>query len=396
MEMQPNHSRRNFLKNSAVVALTPTIPTFLASSLQGAKPATDEPILVVVQLNGGNDGVNTVVPFKDEGYAKHRSELKLATDRLIKLDDQTGLHPGMRGMGELFDDGRLAIVQGVGYPNPNRSHFDSMTIWHAADPKFEQHNGNGWLGHSLSMLKDRRNPDSIFVGKEELPIALRGRRCVSATISSMEDMAARLQGLNVNQSVNEREDLTSFLTRNVSDAFATAESLSKAEAKEDSNARYFGELGNRMKMISQMIKSGAKARVYYTSQDGYDTHAVQLNNHANLLRSLSGSVKTFLDDMKDSGLEQQVTLMVFSEFGRRVIENGSAGTDHGTAGPVFLAGGGVKGGLHGKMPSLNDLDAGDLKYSTDFRNVYVTVIDQWINVQRPRYLDKWKPLELFA
>ncbi len=212
----------------------------------------------------------------------------------------------------------------------------------------------------------------------------------------MADLSLRLPDLESDGPVV-GDDLTTFLQRSVSNAYATSRSLSKAESKPDPGSRYPPtELANRLQLVSQLIKSGATARVYYTSQDGYDTHASQMSAHANLLNTFSDALKAFIDDLRRSGLGEQVLLMAFSEFGRRVPENASAGTDHGTAGPVFLAGPAVQSGLIGSSLSLTNLDKGDLKVTTGFRHIYSALIEHWLGLDRPRFLRPFEPLPQLA
>ena len=378
-------NRRAFIKTSTLVSLTPVFPTFLSKTALAAQPEKDNGrILVVIQLDGGNDGINTVVPFRDEGYAKHRKELRLPEKDLIKLTDDFAFHPRLRSASELFEDGRLSVVHGVGYPNPNRSHFESMAIWHAGSTDKELRElGNGWLGDAISKRPLSAGPHAIHVGDETLPVALRGRRCTAATIANAADLQLRLELQNSNQARateagTPTKSLSDFLTKTVSEAYVSAKDLADS-TKDDTTARYpNSELGNRLKLVSQMIKSNAAAKVYYTSQGGYDTHAVQLPSHGNLLGRLSSSLKAFMDDIKEAGLDDKIMVMAFSEFGRRVKENSSIGTDHGTAGPVFLAGTKLASRSFGQLPSLTDFEGGDLKHGVDFRAVYSAVLSQWL------------------
>ena len=392
-------TRRRFLQSSALVSLSPTIPTFLANTLSAAEAKQDDRILVVIQLDGGNDGINTLVPLKDEGYAANRKVLRLPAKDLIKLTDDVGFHPRLRSASELFHDGRLAVVQGVGYPNPNRSHFRSMAIWHSASFDEQDHDGPGWLGQAISAKKQQTlGPDVIHVGVEALPVALRGRRCVATSIANSADMELTLSELGGHPVVaGSGDNVSDFVSRSVLQAYASANELSRSAPAQGDAPRYPGsQLSRRLKLIGQMIKSGGAARVYYTSQGGYDTHAVQLPTHADLLGELSSSLKAFLNDMQAAGLEERMLVMAFSEFGRRVAENGSLGTDHGTAGPVFLAGGAVKPGLIGDTPSLTNLVGGDLQHGIDFRSIYTTVLDNWLQIPPPAHLQEFERLSLFG
>ena len=382
-------SRRQFIRDAGVISLVPAIPSFLAKAVMaGEQPTSDGRMLVVIQLDGGNDGINTVVPFKDEGYAKHRSKLRLPDDTLIKLGDDMAFHPRLRSASELFNDHRLSVVHGVGYPNPNRSHFESMGIWHAGTTDGEQRSlGNGWLGDAISLEPFSPGPHAFHIGDGTLPVALRGRRCTATSMNGAADLKLKLRDLEVSpQSNSNATQLKDFVTRSVNQAYVSARELADA-SKADSSARYpQSKLGQRLKLISQTIKAGAQAKVYYTSQSGYDTHAAQLNAHANLLGDLSISLKLFMDDLKQAGLEDRIAVLVFSEFGRRVAENASLGTDHGTAGPMFLLGTKLKQQLFGVMPSLSDLDAGDLKHTADFRDVYASVLTDWLGFKKPDVL----------
>jgi len=389
-------NRRRFLKNSVIISLTPTLPSFLPKTVLGANRGDNGRILVVIQLDGGNDGINTVVPFKDEGYAEHRKQLRLPEKDLIKLSDDIAFHPRLRSASELFQDGRLSVVHGVGYPNPNRSHFRSMAIWHTAKLDEAEHTGDGWLGNAVSMQQVTKGPHAIHAGNEDLPVALRGRRCTATTISNPADLQLTLTELaDLKTTARTSKNLADFVSRSVIDAYKTAQELADS-TQEDSAARYPGsKLAKRLKLVGQIIKSGAAARIYYTSQGGYDTHAVQLPTHGNLLGELSSSLKAFMNDMRDSGLEDRILVMAFSEFGRRVKENGSIGTDHGTAGPVFLAGKSMDKRFYGTKPSLTDLDSGDLKHGIDFRDIYSTVLTNWLDMKLPAELKEFGGKQIF-
>jgi len=385
-------SRRAFLKSSALLALAPTVPGFLARTARAARPELDGRILVVIQLDGGNDGVNTVVPFADDGYAKHRKLLRLPTPQLIKVNDRVGLHPSMTGAGKLLESSRLAIVQGVGYPNPNRSHFESMAIWHTARFDPEERNGQGWLGRALDGQErpDVSRPDSVFVGGAQLPTALRGRKCVASALTRPEDfvLAPEVKA-KPGSDAAAQEDLAAFVRRATLDAYTTADRMAEVIRGKDDGAGYPAtELARELRLMARLIKTGLGARVYYTRQSGYDTHSAQLGTHAALLGELAGAMQAFLDDLAAARLADRVVVLTFSEFGRTVQENGSAGTDHGTAGPVLAAGPAVKPGLVGPSPSLLELDAkhGDLKMGLDFRRVYATLLEEWLGVPSKRAL----------
>ncbi len=392
-------SRRAFLRTSlrasSLIALAPTVPAFLSQAARTAEPAHDGRILVVIQLDGGNDGINTVVPFTDEGYAKYRTALRLPADRLHTIAAGVGLHPAMADAAKLLESGRLAIVQGVGYPNPSRSHFRSMTIWHSAKvdlPRFKEDIAvaedkavYGWIGQTLDESPKPADgaAGAFFVGSGAMPVALRSRRSVASAITRPEDSILALPAGARPAGMGESAggELARFVHRSTLDAYATAERMAEVLRDEDRGARYPASgLAERLRVIARLIKSGGSTRFFYTSQGSYDTHDVQREQHANLLSELSGALKAFLDDLAAAKLADRVVVLCFSEFGRRVQENGSQGTDHGTAGPVFLAGPGVRAGLVGETPRLLDLQDGDLKMTTDFRRVYASVLEDWLGL----------------
>ena len=389
-------TRRDVLKGSAFLSLSPIVPAFLARTASAAGPERDGRVLVTLQLDGGNDGINTVVPFGDQAYAKCRRELRLPAHKLFKIGDGLGLHPSMRAAADLLETGRLTIVQGVGYPNPNRSHFESMNIWQTAKlgkPGFESH---GWLGRALDATSPGNGPAAVFVGDENLPLALFARRAISASFADASDLDLTLPGPTYG-SPAAGDGLEAFVNRAVTSAYATAAEIEAATTRaNDSGSRYPDtKLAKRLELVARSIKAGSTARVFYVIQSGYDSHSVQLPTQAALLREFSGAVKAFLDDLAASKLADRVVLMAFSEFGRRPEENGSLGTDHGTAGPLFLAGPSVKAGVFGKTPLLGDLEDGNLKWSTDFRCVYATLLADWLGLHAKEILGAdFSPLAL--
>jgi uncharacterized protein (DUF1501 family) len=400
--MSKRSTRRGFLQQSALVALTPLVPRFVSLSAQAAEVQADDRGLVVIQLDGGNDGLNTVIPFADENYARFRRELRIKRDDVLKLNDAVGLHPAMKAAADLYSDGRLTIVQGVGYPNPNRSHFESMAIWNHARLAADEHDGDGWLGRAAEKL--RRNPataDSIYVGSETVPVALQGRRANALALQSEADLQLAIEN-NPRRSRQPATDVAAFVERSLDQSFAAARQFREsAEAKASTTDGYPGTpLAEKLKLVARLMMLGGGTRIYYVSQPGYDTHAAQLYPHEQLLREFAGALKAFLNHLQQIRLAERTVVLAFSEFGRRVDENGSAGTDHGAAGPVFLAGGGVRGGIVGEHPSLTDLeglnpdqvnpnqvnrnqvnpDQGDLKMALDFRQVYATLLTGWLGV----------------
>ena len=298
------------------------------------------------------------------------------TKELIRVNDRVGLHPGLRDLGGLLDRGQLALVPGVGYPNPNRSHFESMAIWQTARLDLEEHGGPGWIGRSLDEQAKTGEPPS----PPERPSLLhrrgstacrlarppRGRRVAGA---DRGPHIARRVGIahcwrtRLENQAEPDDSLSAYVRRSLLDAYACSQRVDELTRRKATVAASYPDtaLAGKLRTIAQLLKADLGARVFYTSQSGYDTHAGQLNTHYGLLRELSTAIKAFLDDLTAAKLADRVTVMCFSEFGRRVAENGSAGTDHGTAGLVMLAGPGVRPGVHGSVPSLTDLVDGDPK-----------------------------------
>jgi uncharacterized protein (DUF1501 family) len=403
-------NRRDFLKTSSLLALAPTVPLFVARAARAGENAGAGRVLVVVELVGGNDGINTVVPFADEGYARHRRALRLPREQLVRLDDQVGLHPALKPLARVWEAGQLAIVQGVSYPNPSRSHFVSRAVWHTARCETDGEQGVGWLGSGLDGASERLAP-AVSVGEGTVaPVALRGRLRSCVSVRRLEEcrLAAELpRGGPAALSppgAPAGDDLLAFARRAALDAAATADLLADPRLASGGPQYPATPLGRHLQVVARAIKAGLRASTYYVTHGGgdfgegdYDTHAGQLPMHAGLLAELAEGWAALLSDLQTSRLADGVALLAFSEFGRRVQENNSGGTDHGTAGPVLLAGGRVRGGLVGATPRLLDLEDGDLKWSLDFRRIYATVLDGWLGVSpRAALGGTFEPLPLFC
>ena len=383
-------TRRRFLQNSSAVAFGVGLPEFFRRAALAAPDAavggSRETILVVVELTGGNDGLNTVIPFRDPAYAAARPTLKQPAATIRKIDEELGFHPSMQAFSKLLEDSKLAIVQGVGYPNPNRSHFESMDIWHKATAAREQQ--YGWLGRTAPRLEPG---GAMHVGGGEPPLALFGTSGHAPSLHSLEQYQLRVGGDEARKrAIIEKQatvtaggdDLLQFVRSSARQTYASAERLREVAKSYETPISYPGTgLGSRLKLIAQLIDAGVPERVYYTSHGGFDTHAAQQEIHARLLQEFSEAVAAFVEDVSHHGHGRRVLVLTFSEFGRRVRENGSQGTDHGVASQMFLVGDTVKPGLIGEHPSLTDLDSGDLKFHTDFRSVYATVLDEWLGVR---------------
>jgi uncharacterized protein (DUF1501 family) len=380
-------SRRSFLRatlqGSSLVALGGVAPRFLVEAAE-SDPRWER-ILVVVQLTGGNDGLNTVVPFTNAEYYKQRPKLAVPKSDVLKINDSLGFHPSMKGFANLLEAGRLAIVQGVGYPNPNRSHFESMDIWHTCARKTDRRT-TGWIGRTLEALK-ANDVSAMHIGGGKQPLALTSETIRVPSVESLEQFRLELQRQesaadvqNLAESARQDGDeLLSFLQTNTTTALDVSQRLQKSGKDYKPKAIYpQSDLARKLVLASQLIASDFPARVYYVELDGFDTHSQQPAAHAGLLRQLGEAVDAFQADMHEQGQGNRVLTMVFSEFGRRVAENASQGTDHGAAAPMFLVGETVKAGVIGKLPSLTDLEEGDLKHHTDFRQVYATVLERWL------------------
>jgi uncharacterized protein (DUF1501 family) len=369
-------TRRTFLRSSTLLALAPTVPGFLARAARAIEPGKDRRALVVVQLDGGNDALNTIVPHADPNYARLRPRLKIAPANLVKVTSEIGLHPQLRPLDKLLQGGELAVIPGVGYPNPNRSHFRSMAIWHTARFDPEEHAGYGWIGRAL----DPEAAQALLVASDGVPAALRGRRSSAMALNRLEDLtlADPAQARDAVPAEPARNELLEFVRRQALDAYAASDRLRGLAGERDDAGYPASGLGERLRLISRLLKAGLGARVFYTMQGGFDTHASQSFTHATLLNEFAAAVAAFYSDLKAARLADRVSLLAFSEFGRTIKENASGGTDHGTAGSVFLAGAGVKGGLFGTMPSLTELAEGEPKMTTDFRRIYASVLEQWL------------------
>jgi uncharacterized protein (DUF1501 family) len=396
-------TRREFLnKGLTIVAAGATAPMFLTrtalalnnpwdQALATSASGRDGPILVVVQMGGGNDGLNTVVPFNRDEYYRARPRLAVPRQNVIRVTDEVGFHPGLKPLKALYDEGRLGVVQGAGYPNPNRSHFRSMEIWHTADP-----DGNGprtgWLGR----LFDSECPDcgpttGIAMLGAEMPLAMQGTAGRAVVLESPQAFAFQpVAGAGVReveafrqlmQPVPGDEPTVDFLTHTAMDAILASDEIRKIAGRlSDSGAYPRDPFSLKLRLVSELISAGAPTRVYYVGLGGFDTHAAQAGRHDRLLEQLGAGLDAFVKDLTQKGLLERVLVMTFSEFGRRVSENASAGTDHGAAAPMFLIGSNVAPGIHGAHPSLTELDQGDLKFQVDFRSVYATVLEQWMGI----------------
>lgn len=404
----PFFTRRKFLRTVILGgAIAPTVPSFVnrtfaaldgvASSASVPVTGKDDTILVVMQLAGGNDGLNTVVPFADDAYYRARPGLAIAAEKVRRIDDYCGLHPSLENLGALLVEGHASVVQGVGYPNPNRSHFRATEIWHTASDA-EKSEAYGWLGRYCDAACAGEDPGAAIAVGDQVPQALRAKSGKSIAIGApqdyqfqdgmdpaaeeMDDDAAAPDGGSIDMLFGASDpgvNAADFLQRTALDAVASSSTVQEILRNSHRGADYPAtDLGRRLQLVARLIGGGMPSRVYYVSLGGFDTHANQAGAHERQLAVFDQAVGAFCRDMRTQGNFDRVLLLTFSEFGRRVAQNASGGTDHGAAAPLFLFGGALKGGLVGKHPSLTALQRGDLVHHTDFRSVYATLLEDWL------------------
>ncbi|MBU8861603.1 MULTISPECIES: DUF1501 domain-containing protein [unclassified Micromonospora] len=402
-------TRRRFLVASGVAgaaALAAGAAAYRLEDLLATAGDRDPDVrtLVLVTLYGGNDGLNTVVPYADPAYHDARPELAYAGEEVRRLDDEVGLNPALAGLHSLYGEGRLAVVRGVGYPKPDRSHFRSMDIWHTAEP--ERPGTTGWVGRWL----DRNGGDPRLAVSFEpaLPPLLAGERTAGASVSVSGRTAPRglpeaalgaLAAVEPGESAARARAAACFadlravdqMIRDVRDAAADEEGDEDAEtapATATGGART--SLDTQLDLAAECIEAGVTTRVFSVSLGGFDTHADEKQLQEVLLGQLDRALTRFAARMARTDAGRKVVVAVYSEFGRRVRANGSDGTDHGTASNVLLLGSGVRGGLHGDPPSLTDLDRGDLKFTADFRDVYATLLESVLDTEPESVLGGWR------
>lgn len=393
-------TRRDFLKSGAggigFLAFSRVAPAFLvnAASAAALRPEKDRTILVLVQLAGGNDGLNTVVPYSDINYRRLRPTLGLTPGELLRIDDQVAFHQACAPLRALLDEGKLGVVQNVGYPNPNRSHFRSMEIWETASDANETL-ATGWLGryfdHACAgqpatapcgVSLSNEVPQAFLSAQTHPTFSLlanrRSRRENRASLALLEDVLR----LGPPDGAGHGDDNSGFLRHTMLDALVTERRFLRVlDAYRPSAAYPASPFAGSLQKVAALVASGCATRVYYVSLGGFDTHTNQPRQHAGLLQTLSEGLAAFQRDLEAKHLDRQVLTMTFSEFGRRPSENESRGTDHGTAAPLFVLGAGVKAGFHGTPPRL-DVDRNeDLVFSTDFRQVYATVLRRWLECE---------------
>ncbi|MFD0697845.1 DUF1501 domain-containing protein [Paenibacillus sp. GCM10027628] len=394
-------TRRGFLKKStAMIAALSFGSTFLGTA-KGRDILTGNaefdpfhrvksPVLVVVQLSGGNDGLNTVIPYGKGEYYDARPTLGYKQNEVLVLDDELGLHPKLTELHQLYKDRKLAIVQGVGYPNPDHSHFRSMDIWQTGEP--DKLIDSGWLGRYVSSSLSKHNLPAVQIGGTrnkafldpnfDVPV-IQSLELYQAfgikTATNIKQSMTQVLSDIYNQQKKNNQELLRVVSQYGLSAFQSVQDIQSLVSSYVNTTPYpDNPFAKNLQLITKLICGKAGTRVYYAQLGGFDDHAQEKQQHAKTLSQLDSGLGAFFRDLKINGMEKDVIVMVFSEFGRRLKENGSGGTDHGTAAPVFVIGDQVNGGLYGAFPSLTNLDNGDLKYEVDFRSVYYTLIDEWL------------------
>jgi uncharacterized protein (DUF1501 family) len=398
-------TRRQFLTRGTAglsfLSLSGSLPALFADAAEAAaKQDRNDHVLVVVELAGGNDGLNTVIPFEDPLYAKHRPTLAIPKDKVVKLSDHVGLHPALDPLGKLFKAGKLSVVQGVGYPDPDRSHFRSMEIWHTASTAATPPS-TGWLGRVLDHEYRPGDDDKVRgLGlADALPQAFQAEKVSVPVVQQLETFTAPEEGTprqkllrRLSTAPGGKGEPVGFLRRQAATLYRTADQLRAAAEKYRSEAEYNGNFGEQLRKCAQLITADLGVRLLFVSQGSYDTHNQQANAHQTLLTELAASLASFQQDLEKQKCADRVVVMTFSEFGRRVDENASQGTDHGAASCLFLSGTKVKGGLAGSYPSLAKLGEGDLIHTVDFRSVYATVLEKWLGCPSEKLLGAKFPL----
>ena len=389
--------RRDFLKSTALISGAYMMPAFLKPLEAMAKgELTGYKNLVIIQLSGGNDGLNTIIPYGNDIYYQKRKTIAIQKPDIITLNDMQGLNPNLSALKEIYDQGWMSIVNSVGYPNPDRSHFRSMDIWQTASDS-NQFLTTGWIGRYLdSNCQSCKNPYTAIEVDDTLSLAMKGTNMKGIAVQDPNKLYQATREPFFKDLVNEHdnahlnEDNLGYLYKTLIETYSSADYIQKTSKVYNVTANYpTTAFGNQLKNVSKFINSGLQTRVYYVSLSGFDTHVGQQNQQGRQLRIYADAVAALVKDLKQTGKLDDTMIMTFSEFGRRVEQNASNGTDHGTANNVLIFGGKLKKpGIFNDAPDLAQLDNGDLKYKVDFRDVYATLLDKWLDVNNSQILNK--------
>lgn len=385
-------NRRKFIQTTSVLGSSVLVPGFLAqltncTTPQRSRVAHDINKLVVIQLSGGNDGLNSLVPYQNDLYYEKRPKIAIKKSKVLAANDEYGFSPQLASFKKLYDDGLLSVINGVGYPNPDRSHFRSMDIWHTGGDS-NHHVSTGWIGRYLdAKCNDQINPHEAVQMSTMLSRVMNGEQMNGLALAdpfnyhNTVPQMVNADWINNTPGPADNSNL-GFLYKTAQNGYASLDYLKSLSKHYTSSIDYPPTvLGNELKGIAQLINAGNNSSVYYASHTGFDTHATQINSISWPMKVFNGGINSFVKDLRSTGALDSTLILVFSEFGRRVEENASGGTDHGTANCVFLIGNQLnRAGIYNDIPDLSDLDNGDLKYSIDFRQVYGTILDKWLKV----------------
>ena len=375
--------RKEFLQVGSLATASLMLPKFLKAFEKPAMVPAGNKVVVVIQFSGGNDGLNTVIPIINDIYYRERPKLGIAKTDAVQLTDEVGLNPALSGFKDLFNDGNLGILNNVGYPNPDRSHFRSMDIWQTASNSNEYTN-TGWIGRYLdAQCKGCDKPTQALEIDDILSLALKGNNTNGLAFKDPRKLYSTsnekyFKDLNADHHTG--EETVDYLYKTMSETLSSADYIFQQSKLHPTAETYPATgLGKDLKTISSLIMSDINTKVYYVSLGSFDTHVNQENQQKRLFTELNDAVKAFTNDLKKNNRFQDVLMMTFSEFGRRVSQNASGGTDHGTANNMFFISGGLKQkGILNAMPDLANLNEGDLKHTVDFKNVYATVLNKWL------------------
>jgi uncharacterized protein (DUF1501 family) len=386
--------RKQFIQLGSLATASLMMPKFLKAFEKPAMVPQGNKVLVVLQLSGGNDGLNTVIPYRNDLYYSGRPKLGIEKDKVLSLTDEAGLHPALTGLKDLYDDGSLGILNSVGYPNPDRSHFRSMDIWQTASGS-KDYITTGWLGRYLdAQCKGCDKPTQALEIDDVLSLALKGDQMKGLAFKDPKRLYNTSHGNYFKDVMANHKDgheqPVDYLYKTMAETLSSADYIFQQSKLHASTTVYpKTEIGKSFQTIASLIFSDINTKVYYVSLGSFDTHVNQENQQQRLFTEMNDAIKSFVTDLKSNNRFNDVLLMTFSEFGRRVSQNASGGTDHGTANNMFLISGGLKQkGLINAMPDLNDLNEGDLKYKIDFKDVYATVLNKWLNADDKNILGK--------
>ena len=393
--------RRDFVKQTSLASSLMFVPSFIQAFDKVITAGRDFKRLVIIQLAGGNDGLNTIVPFRNDIYYSSRRRIALKQNDLISISDELAMNRYLMPLKRLFDQGHLSIINNVGYPNPDRSHFRSTDIWQSASDA-HQYLQTGWVGRYLDAYGE--HPYNAIEVNQKLSLALKGDKLNGIATNNPDLLYKTARDpflkavIDHNTDTHLNEHNLGYLYRTLIKAESSAKYIYETTKTTSSKQSYTGhEFGRQLKTTAEFINSGLDTRVYFTAQSGYDTHVKQMQSHARQLNILAKNLESFINDLKSGGTFKDTLIMVFSEFGRRVKQNAAEGTDHGAASNVFVIGENLKRpGIYNPLDDLQDLDEiGDIKYEIDFRSVYSTILKNWLKVDDERILnDRFKVIDI--